>query len=123
MWSWGETMSTDCIFCKIVAGEIPSEKLYQDELVTAFRDIHPVAPVHILVIPNAHSVNVTGMGESDTETLGRIITVANQLAKQEGVSKSGFRLICNTGPDAGQVIFHTHFHLIGGRELGPMVAR
>jgi histidine triad (HIT) family protein len=116
-------MATDCIFCKIVAGEIPAEKFYQDDLVTAFRDIRPVAPVHILVIPNAHSASLTEMGDGDAETLGRIVSVANQLAKKEGISKSGFRLICNAGPDAGQVVFHTHFHLIGGRELGPMVAR
>ncbi|MBI3959302.1 MAG: histidine triad nucleotide-binding protein [Chloroflexi bacterium] len=116
-------MANECIFCKIVSGEIPSETLYQDELVTAFRDIRPVAPVHILVIPNAHSSSVTEMGVGDAGTLGRIVDVANQLAKQEGVSKSGFRLICNVGPDAGQVVYHTHFHLIGGRELGPMVAR
>lgn len=116
-------MANECIFCKIVSGEIPSDKLYQDELVTAFRDIRSVAPVHILVIPNAHSSSVTEMGDGDATTLGRIVDVANQLAKQEGVSKSGFRLICNAGPDAGQVVFHTHFHLIGGRELGPMVAR
>jgi histidine triad (HIT) family protein len=116
-------MTTDCIFCKIISGEIPSEKLYQDEWVTAFRDIRPVAPVHILVVPNVHSSSVTEMGDGDAATLGRIIHVANQLAKQEGVSKSGFRLLCNAGPDAGQVVFHTHFHLIGGRELGPMVAR
>ena len=116
-------MTNDCIFCKIIDGEIPSETFYQDELVTAFRDIRPVAPTHILVIPNAHSSSVTEMGEGDAATLGRIVAVANQLAKQEGVSKSGFRLLTNTGPDAGQVVFHTHFHLIGGRELGPMVAR
>jgi len=116
-------MATDCIFCKIVAGEIPAEKLYQDDLVTAFRDIRPVAPTHILVIPNAHTASLTEMGDDDAETLGRIIAVANRVAKQEGVAKSGFRLICNAGPDAGQVVFHTHFHVIGGRELGPMVAR
>jgi len=116
-------MATDCIFCKIIDGEIPSEKLYQDELVTAFRDIHPVAPVHILIIPNAHTSSLTELGDGDAETLGRIVAVANQLAKQEGVSQSGFRLLANAGPDAGQVVHHTHFHLIGGRELGPMVAR
>ncbi len=116
-------MTTDCIFCKIVRGELPSQTLYQDELVTAFRDIHPVAPTHILVIPNAHSSSVTEMGDADGDTLGRIVAVANQLAKQEGILESGFRLLVNAGPDAGQVVFHTHFHLIGGRGLGPMIAR
>jgi len=116
-------MATDCVFCKIIDGEIPSQTLYQDELVTAFRDINPVAPTHILVIPNAHSSSLTEMGDDDAATLGRIVSVANQLAEQEEVAESGFRLICNAGPDGGQVVYHTHFHLIGGRQLGPMVAR
>lgn len=110
-------MSADCIFCKIVAGEIPSEKVYADDRVTAFRDIHPVAPVHILIVPNKHIASVNEVTTEDELLLGRMLTVANQLARQENIAEDGYRLIVNTGPHGGQVIYHLHLHLIGGREM------
>ena len=116
-------MSEDCIFCKIVAGEIPSDQLYQDELVTAFRDISAQAPVHVLIVPNEHFKDVGEMGDAQAELLGRIAQVAAQLAAQEGVASEGWRLVTNVGRNGGQEVFHTHFHLLGGRPLGPLLAR
>lgn len=115
-------MTDDCIFCKIVAGEIPSEQLYKDELVTAFRDISPRTPTHILIIPNLHYSSLAEMGDEEAETLGRIVSVANHLAKQEGVAESGYRLLTNIGDDGGQEVYHTHFHLLGGRRVGPIAS-
>ena len=116
-------MSVDCIFCKIVAGQIPSDQLYQDELVTAFRDISAQAPVHVLIVPNEHFKDVGEMGDAQAELLGRIAQVAAQLAAQEGVASEGWRLVTNVGRNGGQEVFHTHFHLLGGRPLGPLLAR
>ena len=108
---------TDCIFCKIITGEIPSQKLYQDELVTAFRDIHPVAPTHVLIIPNKHIPSVNEVTIEDEAMLGHIYSVARQLAVQEGIQEQGYRLIVNTGPHAGQEVYHLHLHLIGGQRM------
>jgi histidine triad (HIT) family protein len=116
-----EAVTQDCIFCKIIAGEIPSNILYQDELVTAFRDINPRAPVHILIVPNQHYDSMADMGDEEAQILGRVVAVTNQLARQEGLGESGYRFITNVGPDAGQIVFHVHFHLLGGRPLGSMV--
>ncbi len=116
-------MSQDCIFCKIVAGELPSKKFHQDELVTAFQDISEQAPVHILIVPNQHFNDLGEMGDAQAETLGRIAQVAGQLAAQEGVASDGWRLVTNVGRHGGQEVFHTHFHLLGGRPLGPLLAR
>ena len=110
-------MDTDCIFCKIVAGEVPGERLYQDDLATAFRDIHPVAPTHILIVPNKHIASTNEMEADDEPLVGHLFTVARKLAEEEGIRDSGYRLIINTGPDAGQVVFHLHLHLIGGRRM------
>jgi histidine triad (HIT) family protein len=107
----------DCIFCKIISGEIPSQKLYQDELVTAFRDIHPVAPTHVLIIPNKHIPSVNDVTPEDETMLGHIYSVAHQLAVQEGIQEQGYRLIVNTGPHAGQDVYHLHLHLIGGQRM------
>ena len=107
----------DCIFCKIISGEIPSQKLYQDELVTAFRDIHPVAPTHVLIIPNKHISSVNDVTPEDETMLGHIYSVARQLAVQEGIQEQGYRLIVNTGPHAGQEVYHLHLHLIGGQRM------
>lgn len=115
-------MTDDCIFCKIVAGDIPSQQLHQDELVTAFRDISPQAPVHVLIIPNQHFASLAEMGDQQADVLGRIVQVAGQIAEQEGIADSGWRFISNVGPDGGQVVFHTHFHLLGGKSIGRMVA-
>ena len=108
---------TDCILCKIISGEIPSQKLYQDELVTAFRDIHPVAPTHVLITPNKHIPSVNDVTPEDETMLGHIYTIARQLAAQECIQEQGYRLIVNTGPHAGQDVHHLHLHLIGGQRM------
>jgi histidine triad (HIT) family protein len=108
---------SDCIFCKIVKGEIPATKVYSDEQVTAFRDIHPVAATHILIIPNKHIASVNDLEEADEPVMGHILYTAKQIAAQEGVAQGGYRLIVNTGANAGQDVFHLHVHLIGGARL------
>ncbi|MBS1248967.1 MAG: Purine nucleoside phosphoramidase [Chloroflexi bacterium] len=108
---------TDCLFCKILAGEIPSDTVYSDSTVTAFRDINPVAPTHILVVPNKHIRAVSELEEEDEQLVGHLFTVARTLAEEEGIEESGYRLIINNGPDAGQVVFHLHLHLIGGHKM------
>ena len=108
---------TDCIFCKIVAGEIPSTQVYRDESVTAFRDINPAAPVHVLIVPNRHIASVNDLTPEDEPLIGHLFSVAKQIAAEEGISESGYRLIINTGPDAGQVVFHLHLHLLGGHRM------
>jgi histidine triad (HIT) family protein len=110
-------MSTNCIFCKIVSGEIPSQKVFSDELVTAFRDIHPVAPTHILIVPNKHITSVNEVETEDEGILGRMFIAARQLAENEGISQMGYRLITNSGSDAGQEVFHLHMHLLGGQKM------
>lgn len=106
-----------CIFCQIAGGKLPAKVLYQDEWVTAFEDRHPIAPVHFLVVPNRHISSVNEVEEGDEGMLGRLVTVARRLAVQKGVQTSGYRLVINTGPDAGQSIFHLHLHVIGGRRM------
>ncbi|HNY18897.1 MAG TPA: histidine triad nucleotide-binding protein [Flexilinea sp.] len=108
---------SDCIFCKIAKGEISSEIVYRDEFVTAFKDLSPVAPVHILMVPNGHYLDLNDCAESDKELLGYILLVGAKIAKQLGIDQSGYRIIVNDGPDAGQTVFHLHFHLLGGRPL------
>ena len=106
-------LSTNCIFCKILAGGSPASILYRDDQVTAFRDSHPVAPVHFLVIPNRHIATLEEVQSQE----GHMALVARQIATQEGISQSGYRLVINTGPHAGQSVFHLHLHVIGGRPL------
>ena len=113
-------MSQDCIFCKIIAGEIPSKQVYQDDKVTAFHDINPVAPVHVLIVPNAHIPSVNAVEAEHEALLGHMFTVARKIAEELGVAESGYRLIVNTGPHAGQVVFHLHMHLLGGHRLRAM---
>lgn len=108
---------TDCIFCKIISGEIPSTKVYHDDQVTAFRDINPAAPTHILIVPNKHIDSVNMMIADDEPLIGHLFFVAKELAAKEGISEGGYRLIANTGAGAGQTVFHIHLHLLGG---GPM---
>jgi histidine triad (HIT) family protein len=110
-------MPASCIFCKIITGEIPSQKVYSDELVTAFRDIHPLAPCHILIVPNKHLASVNEVNAEDEVVIGRMFTAARKLAEQEGVHQAGYRLIINTGPNAGQEVQHLHLHLIGGQKM------
>ncbi len=106
-----------CIFCSIIAGKAPSIQLYQDELVTVFRDIHPVAPTHILIVPNRHISSLNEATPEDETTLGRMLYVARLIAVQEGIAESGYRLILNTGPHGGQVVYHLHLHVIGGQRM------
>lgn len=108
---------TTCIFCRIIAGQAPATILYQDDLATAFRDIHPVAPIHILVVPNKHLASVNDLTVEDEPLMGHLITVARQVARQQGIDQSGYRLIINTGPDSGQLVYHLHLHLIGGQRM------
>lgn len=108
---------SDCIFCKIIKGEIPSKKVYEDKDIFAFEDINPQAPVHVLIVPKKHiekSLDVTGQ---DKELIGSIFMVANKLAKEKGIAESGFRLVVNCNRDSGQDVFHIHFHLLGGRKM------
>jgi histidine triad (HIT) family protein len=105
------------IFCKIAAGEIPTRFLYQDKEVLAFRDINPQAPVHIIIIPRKHIASLVELGKEDLPLVARMVDVANQLAKAEGIAAKGYRLAINCGPDGTQVVQHLHMHLIGGRQL------
>ncbi len=107
----------NCIFCQIVQGNAPGAVVYQDETVTAFRDINPVAPTHILIVPNKHIVSVNELQVEDEPLAGHMLTVARILAEREGVTETGYRLILNNGPHAGQVVFHLHLHLIGGQPM------
>ena len=108
----------NCLFCKIMKGEIPSTKVYEDDEILAFRDINPLAPVHVLVIPKKHISSLAELNSEDEALVGRIYTVMNKIAKQENVFESGFRVVVNCGEDGGQVVKHLHFHLIGGKKLG-----
>lgn len=108
----------DCLFCKIIRKEIPSTVVYEDEEILAFKDIHPVAPVHILVIPKKHIESLVELTSEDEAVVGRIYTVINKIAKQENIDEKGFRVIVNCGEDGGQEVKHLHFHLLGGKKLG-----
>lgn len=108
---------SETIFSKIIRKEIPADIVYEDERVLAFRDINPVAPVHILVIPKDTIVNVAHAKEGDREILGELLLIAGQIARNEGLEESGYRIVTNNGLNAGQTVFHLHLHLIGGRPL------
>ena len=107
----------DCLFCKIINKEIPSEIVYQDEDLTVFKDINPAAPVHLLLIPNKHIPSVKEMDTGDERLLGRLFSIAKQTAELMGIDESGFRLIINNGPDGRQEINHLHMHLLGGAKM------
>ncbi len=107
----------DCIFCQIVAGKVPSEVIYQDEEVLAFRDINPQAPVHLLIIPKKHIPSLVHVSQADSPLIVRMVNIANQLAKREGISESGYRLVINCGEQGGQLVPHLHLHLLGGKKL------
>ena len=107
----------DCLFCKIVAGEIPAAKVYENDRVVAFRDINPQAPTHALVIPRAHIASLNEAEESDAALLGHLLLVAARVAREAGHAEGGFRTVINTGPGAGQTVFHVHVHVLGGRKL------
>jgi histidine triad (HIT) family protein len=110
-------MTDNCLFCKIVSGEIPGTIVHRDEYTTAFRDIHPVAPTHILIVPNRHIDSINALEEDDEPLMGHLVRVAGQLAKSEGIDQTGYRVIANTGPDGGQTVLHLHVHVIGGQRM------
>ena len=111
------------LFEKIIAGEIPAAIVYKDERVTAFRDIRPAAPTHILIVPNKPIPTVNDIADEDEPLIGHLFTVARDLARQEGIAENGFRLIVNCNAHGGQEVYHLHLHLLGGRPLGPMVVK
>ena len=111
------TMTDSCIFCKIANNEIQSNIVYRDEQVTAFRDLHAVAPTHILIVPNKHIESVNQLKSEDEALVGHMFTVASQIAAEEGIADSGYRIITNTGANGGQTVFHMHLHLIGGQRM------
>ena len=111
----------DCIFCKIINKEIPSSTVYEDNEILAFRDINPAAPIHILVIPKKHISSLVDLKEEDELVVGKIYTVINKIAKQEGIDEKGFRVIVNCGEDGGQEVKHLHFHILGGKKLGTKI--
>lgn len=109
-------MSDNCLFCKIIKGEIPSDKLYEDDDIFAFRDIAPQAPVHFLVIPKKHISGPAEVTPGDEQVIGKIVRMADELAKKEGIEQ--YRLLFNNGEEAGQTVFHIHMHVLGGRSMG-----
>ena len=109
------------LFCKIIKGEIPSQKVYEDDEILAFKDINPAAPVHILVIPKKHIASIAQMEKEDEALVGRIYTVINKIAEEQGVKEDGFRVIVNCGKNGGQEVMHLHFHLLAGTKLGEKI--
>lgn len=109
-----------CLFCKIVNGEIPSTKVFEDEISYAFRDINPQAPVHVLIVPKKHIASVAEIAPEDEAVVGRIFTNIAKMAKDEGLDK-GYRVISNVGDDAGQTVHHLHFHILGGKNMGEVL--
>lgn len=107
----------DCIFCRIINGQAPATIVHQDEEVTAFLDIHPVAPTHILIVPNKHIHSVNELMPEDEPVMGQLFTVAKMLAERESIQNDGYRLIVNTGAHGGQIVYHLHMHLLGGGRM------
>ncbi|MEI6289296.1 MAG: histidine triad nucleotide-binding protein [Chloroflexota bacterium] len=110
-------MSNPCIFCKIAAGELNADILFKDEMVTAFRDIHPVAPIHVLIIPNKHIPSINELSIEDEVLAGKLFSAAKKVAELEKIQNGGYRTIVNTGPHGGQTVFHLHMHVIGGQRM------
>lgn len=110
-------MSEDCLFCKLISGEIPATEVYRDDDIFAFEDINPIAPTHILVIPIKHLSDIKSANEDDQELIGKMLLIANQIATEKGLAKDGFRYVINTGKNGGQTVYHLHLHIIGGRSL------
>ena len=113
----GVRMAEECIFCRIVAGEIPADIVYQDEDFLAFRDIMPRAPTHVLIIPRIHVTSVAELTDGQQKLAGRLIIIAKNLARKQGIAGKGYRLVINCGPEGGQVVPHLHLHLLGGRQM------
>ena len=114
-------MDENCIFCKIIKGEIPSSKVYEDEEVLAFNDIKPAAPIHVLVIPKKHIASLADMEEVDQKIISKISKVINEIAEKQGFKEKGYRVIVNCGKDGGQEVGHLHFHLLAGKQLGEKI--
>ncbi len=112
--------STGCLFCQIAAGEIPATIVHSTERVLAFRDINPQAPVHVLVIPKGHHPDLTALADVDPDLAGELLAVARTVADAEGLLPGGYRVVLNSGPHAGQIVFHVHAHVLGGAPLGPI---
>lgn len=111
----------DCLFCRIVAGEVPSTRVYEDDVVFAFEDINPQAPVHVVIVPKKHIATLNDLEDGDEAMTGRLIHVAARIARDRGIAEGGYRTVFNVNRDGGQVIYHIHLHLIGGRQLrGPL---
>ena len=108
---------SDCLFCKIVAGEIPSTKVYEDEYVYAFNDIDPKAPFHAVVIPKKHIANLSDAKPEDQQLLGKLMLTIQKIAAEQGIAENGYRVVTNCGEQGGQTVMHLHFHLLGGREM------
>ena len=108
---------SDCLFCKIVAGEIPCDKVFENELLIAFRDISPISPIHILIIPKKHISSLNELSEEDRFLAGEMLLSVKKIAKSEKINLSGYRTVFNTNDDGGQTVFHIHMHLIGGRKM------
>jgi histidine triad (HIT) family protein len=108
-------MMEDCLFCKIVAGEIPSSKVYEDEVCFAFNDISPQAPTHVLIVPREHFASLDTAEKEQKETLGHLLLTAAEIAREKGFAENGYRVVVNTNADGGQTVFHLHVHLLGGR--------
>ena len=111
----------DCLFCKIIKGEIPSNKVYEDDEILAFYDINPAAKIHILVIPKKHIESLAHMEKEDEEIVGKIYGVINKIAQEKGFKQSGYRVIVNCGKDAGQEVMHLHFHILAGEKFGDII--
>lgn len=114
----GGEMMEDCIFCKIIKGEIPSAKVYEDDKILCFKDINPEAPVHVLIIPKKHIRSLNDLEESDKDIISYVFMKGKELAKTLGIDEKGYRIVMNCGDDAGQTVKHMHFHLLGGRVFG-----
>ena len=114
-------MENDCIFCKIIKGDIPSNKVYEDEELLAFHDINPAAPIHILVIPKKHIPSLADMQDGDEKIISKIYKVINEIAEKQGFKEKGYRVIVNCGKDGGQEVGHLHFHLLAGKQLGEKI--
>ncbi|MEG3638486.1 histidine triad nucleotide-binding protein [Magnetococcus sp. PR-3] len=114
-------MSADCLFCKIIAGDIPCTKVYEDELVLAFRDINPQAPEHVLVIPKAHIATLDDVQEDQRDIMGHLLERTAHIAREIGVAEKGYRTLINTRSHGGQEVYHIHVHILGGKPMGPMV--
>lgn len=114
-------MENDCLFCKIIKGDIPAVKVYEDEDVLAFRDINPAAKIHILLIPKKHIASLAEVKEEDGTIIAKMHQVVNKIAIQEGFMESGYRLVINCGKDAGQEVLHLHFHILAGEKMGDKI--